>query len=128
MASSPTARSLAHARELGYEAGVVERRNPKTFVSHDLFGFVDIVAARAGDLLLIQATSADNVAARRAKILQSPALDRVAFSGAKVEVWGWAKKGARGKRKLWTVRRERLTAIDGEWTWLEFVEPVDIPF
>lgn len=126
--ASPTSRSLEHARDLGYEAGVVERRNPKTFVTHDLFGFVDVVAARAGDLLLIQATSDDHVSHRRSKILQSPALERVAWSGAKIEIWGWAKKGARGKRKLWTVRRERLTAVNGEWTWLEFVEPVEIPF
>jgi hypothetical protein len=126
--ASPTARSLAHARDLGYEAGVVERRNPRSFVTHDLFGFVDIVAARAGDLLLIQATSGDNAASRRAKILQSPALERVAFSGAKIEVWSWAKRGAHGKRKLWTLRRERLTVENDDWAWVEFVEPFEIPF
>lgn len=126
--ASPNARSLAHARELGFVAGVVERRNPRSFVTHDLFGFVDIVAARAGDVLLIQATSSDHAAHRRAKILQSPDLERIAFSGAKIEVWGWSKKGAHGKRKLWTVRRERLVATEGGWAWLEFIEPVEIPF
>lgn len=30
-----------------------------------------------------------------------------------VEVWGWAKRGARGKRKLWTLKR--YMKCGGEW-------------
>lgn len=122
---SPTARSLALARKLGYEAGVVERRNPKTFITHDLFGFVDIVAAGPLGVLFIQACAGASAAARRDKILASPAAPTVVESGGSIEVWSWSKKGARGKRKLWSVRRERLL-FTGEWC--EIRDDEVIPF
>lgn len=125
MAGSPTSRTLGHARKLGFEAGVVERRNPRSFITHDLFGFVDVVAAGPGGVLFVQACAAGDAARRKAKILSIPAWKSVVRSAAMVEVWGWAKRGARGKRKLWSVRRERLS-LDGEW--FEILEPEEIPF
>jgi hypothetical protein len=105
---SPTARSLQHLRALGYKAQVVEKTIPRTFIKKDLFG-ADIVALKAcTPLLVIQCTSGSNVAARITK-LQESGFDTLWKSvGAMIEVWGWAKQGTRGQRKVWTVRREAL--------------------
>ena len=106
--SSPTARSLELLRELGYTAKVVEHWNQYAKIRQDLFG-VDILALKPGEkVLVIQATTGANHAARRVK-LQESGFDRLWVSaGARLEVWSWAKFGPRGERKTWTVRRETL--------------------
>lgn len=105
---SPTARSLAHLRELGYRPAVVEKTIPRTYIKQDCFG-VDILGLKAGHpILAVQCTSGANVAARITK-LQAAGFDTLWKSvGVAIEVWGWAKQGPRGKRKIWTVRREAL--------------------
>jgi len=66
--SSPTSRSLAYLRDLGYQAKVVERWNPYAKIRQDLFG-VDILALKPGEpVLVIQATTGSNHAARRTKL------------------------------------------------------------
>jgi hypothetical protein len=110
--SSPTARTLARLRELGYRADVVERRLPGCFVTRDLFGIIDVVAARPGEVLGVQCTSASNLAARLAKAKDAPGLTDWLAAGARFEVWGWSKRGPRGPRKLWRVRRVAM-ATDG---------------
>jgi len=66
--SNPTARSLALLRNLGYRAKVVERWNPHTKIRQDLFG-VDILALKPGKpVLVMQATTGANHAARRTKL------------------------------------------------------------
>lgn len=49
---SPTARSLAHLRELGCRVKVVEKWNPFAKVRQDLFGG-DLLALKAGEPVLI---------------------------------------------------------------------------
>lgn len=117
MTASPTQRTLEHCRKLGWDAGVVERWNMHARVRHDLFGFVDIVALdpRTG-LRMIQATTTDHMQERINKIEGDADLARIARSlGVRcaVEVWGWAKRGAHGKRKLWTLRR--ALKVGDEW-------------
>ena len=34
--------------------------------------------------------------------------------GGRFEVWGWAKRGKAGARKLWTLSRRRVKLVDGE--------------
>lgn len=130
--SSPTQRTLAHLKKLGFDAAVVERWNPYAKIRQDMFGFVDITAFGQEEFgsefkfklplaLLIQATSGTNHAARKEKIEANAVADRISRNGsAYVEVWSWAKKGARGKRKLWSLRRERLMPheLSGE-RWVE---------
>lgn len=107
--SSPTARTLKLARELGFHIGVVERYNSFTKQRTDLFGFIDLVAVKPGvGVVGIQACAAASHAARRDKIRESPLLADILASGMRVEVWSWAKQGGRGKRKVWTVRREEI--------------------
>jgi hypothetical protein len=99
---SPTQRSLKLLRSRGYTCEIVERWNPFAHIRQDLFGFIDIVAINGNETLAVQTTTAGNAAARVAKIrglqlhslwLESP--------HRKIVVHGWAKRGPRGKRKVW---------------------------
>jgi len=92
---SPAQRSLAHLREAGYLAQVVERWNPHARIRQDLFGVVDIVAIRAGETLAVQATSGSNVAARVRKIADAEALPALRAAGWRLVVHGWRKSGRR---------------------------------
>jgi hypothetical protein len=63
-------RTLELLRELGYTADVVERwvPVPGSKIRKDCFGVGDVIAAHpAGGILLVQATSSDNLAARVTK-------------------------------------------------------------
>jgi hypothetical protein len=105
---SPTQRSLAHLKDLGYRAKVVERWNPFAKVRQDLFGG-DILALKSGEpVLIVQATTGSNHAARRMKLDEEGFTALWTSAGARLEIWSWAKAGAQGKRKVWTLRREVL--------------------
>ena len=105
--TSPTARSLAFCRSQGLTACVVEKWNPHARIRQDAFGFIDILVLD-GSIIGVQATSDTNHAARRTKIAGLPAATAWREAGGIVEVWSWRKAGARGKRKTWQLRRERL--------------------
>jgi hypothetical protein len=124
--TSPTARTLAECRKRGWIAQVVEQHLPfpKPFgTKRDLFGVIDIVAIEPSRpafgpgeigtpavLIGIQATaSAAHHAHRRAKILAEPRMRDWLETGARLELWSWAKQGARGKAKRWTLRVEAFT-------------------
>lgn len=105
---SPTQRSLAHLKDLGYLARVVEKWNHFAKVRQDLFGG-DILALKPGEpVLIIQATTGSNHAARRAKLEIAGFIPLWKGAGASLEIWSWAKQGPRGQRKTWTVRREAM--------------------
>ena len=105
---TPTARSLAYLKQLGYAARVVEKWNPFARVHQDLFG-VDVLALKAGEpVLVVQVTSGSHHAARRAKLETEGFIALWIGAGAVLEIWSWAKQGPRGKRKTWQVRREAL--------------------
>lgn len=118
---SPTARSLALLRELGYEPDIVERRIPGADTTRDFFGCVDLIAAHPqGGILAVQATTSSNLAARVTKAKGEPRLVVWLRAGGRFEAWGWSERGARGRTKVWTVRRIRasLTEVGA----VEFVE------
>lgn len=107
--SSPTARTLKLARELGFEAGVVERYNSFTKQRNDLYGCIDLILCRPGvGIIGVQACAGASHAARKAKMLAEPRLRTWIESGGRAEIWSWAKQGGRGKRKVWTCRREEI--------------------
>jgi len=114
---TPTQRTLAYVRgTLGMQAGITERWNPHAHIRQDLFGFVDVIACSPGHgIVAIQATSGSHVAHRIAKIRDEPRAFAWLASGGRIWVIGWSKRGARGKRKLWTPRVvEILTGSDVE--------------
>lgn len=103
--TSPTARSLAELRRLGATCQVVEHWNAFSRKRNDLFGVIDIVAvhpSRQG-VLGIQATSAGNITARMKKSMEEPRLKVWLKAGNTFQVWGWGKRGPRGKLKKWTL-------------------------
>lgn len=133
--SSPTQRSREFFRKLGFASAIVEHFNPHVKVRQDLFGFGDILVcvpasnngfvfteagvglmhADSGHHLLVQATSDEggNVSARFKKIVNDcPHARDWLESGGRIVVHGWAKKGAAGKRKLWTLRAVPVTLAD----------------
>jgi hypothetical protein len=119
---SPTARSLAFLRERGALPAVVERWNPGARVRQDLYGFLDLVAIPLDGtgLLGVQACVTDDQSKRLAKILAEPVAERARRwleNGNRILVHGWAKRGPRGKRKLWTCSETEIyLAGDGSLT------------
>lgn len=111
---TPTARTMAHLRGLGYEVAVVERWNSYTRTRHDLYGFADLLAMRGKELLAVQATSTANVSARVKKIMDEPRALAWVEPGSQrfLTVIGWSKKGARGKVKRWTPTFRPIIAED----------------
>ena len=110
--ASPVSRTLSWLRKQGYVAEVTEKWNPFSRTRKDLFGLLDILALKAQErgCLGIQATSTSNLAARRTKAKQSPLLGLWLGAGNAFWLVGWAKRGARGKRKTWQVTVEVVTS------------------
>ena len=113
--ASPTSRSLHLLRQRGYVAEKVEQRLTfKGFVTRDLFGCIDLLACRPGEIVGVQVTSRSNLAARRTKSLGCAGLLAFLQAGGKFRLHGWGKVGAKGQRKTWQVREEELTLADVE--------------
>lgn len=101
---TPTARTLKYLRTHGWTADVVERWIGPAKVRKDCFGVGDVLAFDARQTLLVQCTTADNLAAREKKVRAWAGLSDWLVGGRRLVLHGWAKRGARGKRKLWEVR------------------------
>ena len=98
--TSPTQRTLAELRKRGYTAEVTERWVPGANIRRDLFGFGDVLGLREAEVLMVQATSGDNVSKRVTKIAEHPNVDAVRKAGIRIAVWGW-RRNAAGR---WTLR------------------------
>ena len=109
MSISPVQRTLKLLRAEGYLAAVCERWNPHAGCRQDLFGFIDLVAIKEGEtgVLAVQVTTHANLATHRKKLVGNDSVRVWLATGNRVELISWAKRGPRGKRKVWTVKRER---------------------
>jgi len=99
-APSPTKLSIDYLRAQGYVVGQVERINRGAatrgiVITHDLFGFADLVAVRADvpGVLLVQVTAGGNGPARERKILSLTASGVCRRAGNRIEVHDWRKRG-----------------------------------
>lgn len=101
--NSPTQRSLKHMRALGYVCDIVERRVPFQFVTKDLFGFIDILCVKGEEIIGVQTTSGDNVAARVTKITEHENWPLVC-KAIRVIVHGWRKNA----KNRWVLREVEL--------------------
>lgn len=117
--NSPTQRSLAKLRKEGYTAWIVEKWVPNSpagfkgpILRVDVWGFGDILAVKVGEpgATLIQTTSGSNVSARIHKIQGIAEAGIWLAAGNRIVVHGWAKRGARGDRKLWECREVPMVA------------------
>ncbi len=115
--ASPTQRTLKRLREEGYLTEVVERWNPHANIRQDLFGWIDIIAIRPGEILAVQATSYSNHSARVTKLKQErrEQVEEWLDAGGLAEVWSWKSKqrilkdGTVGKSKVWRPRVTKIT-------------------
>jgi carbonic anhydrase len=64
-----------------------------------MFGFIDLLAVRDGEVLAVQTTSASNVSSRVKKIADHDNVAIIRKAGIRIEVHGWEKRGNR-----WEVR------------------------
>ncbi len=97
--TSPTQRSLAHMRKLGYVAAITEKWNQFARIRQDLFGFIDVLCLGNNEVIGVQTTSGSNVAARVAKIAAHENVGAVRKAGIRIVVHGW-RKDAKGKWQL----------------------------
>jgi hypothetical protein len=112
MAASPTQRTLAYYRELGYEADVAERWIEAVRQRRDLFGFIDIVVLTDDKTIGVQATSTSNMSSRVRKIVSHPAAAAwLANPDREVIVIGWKKYAKAINRKFW---RPTITPVTKE--------------
>lgn len=111
---TPTQRTLQKLKEMGYHAGVVEKWNAFARIRQDLFGAIDIIACKndVNGVWGIQTTTTGNMAARIEKATAIPAIRAFVQAGNRFSVWGWAKRGARGERKVWQLKEEPVTFND----------------
>lgn len=77
-------------------------------VRKDLFRFIDIVALKGDQTYGIQVTTTSHMPAREQKIMSLPEYYRWKEAGNKVVIHGWAKRGGRDKRKLWTLKEKEV--------------------
>jgi len=120
MSVSPTRRTLAWLRSLGYTADVVEQTLPRCFIKRDLFGCFDIVAVKVGAPILAVQTTSTRTAERTVKIEESaPARDWLAAGGA-IEVHGWVKR-VKGGAFHYGLRRLSARLESGGVKWHEEV-------
>jgi len=114
---SPVQRTLDWLRKHGYEAAKTEHWNHFAKRRQDLYGFVDVLAVNADQLLAIQCSDDAHHAGHKAKILKNKAARLLAYH-AEVEIWSWGlkltrerrKDGLLNRQKEQTLRRESLTA------------------
>jgi len=112
VSKSPTERTLDECRKRGWLPCVVERVIPKTFTRKDVWGFGDLLAVDdQPGALLIQACVTGDISKRANKIREYCRHEALCWlkAGNRISVWGWAKRGAAGKRKLWTLKEYPVT-------------------
>jgi hypothetical protein len=104
--SSPTSRTLERLRKAGWTAQVTERWNAYAKIRQDLFGCIDIVAVKAGEVgvLGVQCTSRSNQSSRVKKCYASPIMATWLEARNSLQVWGWAKSKGR-----WDATVEEIT-------------------
>jgi hypothetical protein len=83
--------SVKYLTRLGYLCHIVEKRIPGTFITKDMYGFIDILAVRPGEILGVQSTSWDHVSHRVNKIAEHENVGRVRESGMRIVVHGWKR-------------------------------------
>lgn len=122
MKTNATQRTLKALRDNGWSAHVVEKwitipNIPGGGKRIDAFGFGDILAMRPptdpplllkGEIALVQCCPGASHAAHKEKMLAIPEYKIWKRAGGSVFLVSWAKRGARGEKKQWTMREEKL--------------------
>jgi len=112
--TSPTQRSLKLLRDAGYQVAILEHWNGFIKRRQDLWNFGDLLAVKASQngSIIVQTTSTANMSARVNKIRDIAEAQVWLAAGNQIIVHGWAKRGDRGKRKLWECKVRPITGED----------------
>lgn len=89
MATPTTAKSLAKLRKAGYKCAIVEVWNAHAFKRQDMFGFIDIIALKPGEILGVQTTSKNCKSDHIKKIAGHKNLMAVKASGINIVLHIW---------------------------------------
>lgn len=113
---TPTTRTLRKLEADGWMAQEVEQWIPRTRIRRDLFGVGDVIAVHTHAVLLVQATTGDNGAARVAKIKAEPRMHVWLFAPfRRIEVWAWRELKGQGWQPMITeITLADLAPIPGE--------------
>lgn len=111
---SPTQRSLRYLKAKGFICQVVEKYISFTHQRIDLFHCIDILCIKKDviGVLGIQTTTASNKSKHLDKIKAIPEIKIFLEAGNKLILHTWSKKGARGKRKVWTLKEYEIFLKD----------------
>ena len=98
--AKPFAANLASTKMLeaeGWTVGTVEQRIPHCFITRDLFGFIDLIAASPSKGILgVQATGGGNMSARASKTRLEPRAAIWLAAGGRIQIHDWVKvKGSK---------------------------------
>ena len=96
---TPSARSLALMKSLGYQVDNCDHYNYFTKRRHDLYGCIDLLCIGNGETVAVQVTSKSNMSSRIKKIEASEAFPEMLRSGWRVLVQGWWKN-AKGRYEV----------------------------
>ena len=103
--TSPTQRTLAHWRDLGYTCAIVERWNPHARIRQDLYGFIDVLAIKGEDIVGIQACSgAGGDSAARVRKITEHANYPLVCRALRIVVQSWRKNS----KNRWVHREVEL--------------------
>ena len=114
---SPLQRTQRELRDQGYFVAKTEHWNHYAKIRQDLFGFIDTLAVNGKRLLAVQTTTGAHCAEVVKKVLSLPVAAQLVYH-MEIEVWSWSKQlsgeklksGKLDRRKVWTLRVEKLTA------------------
>jgi hypothetical protein len=105
--TSPTQRSKKYLEGLGYRVAIVERWNAFAKCRQDLFNIIDLLAMKDGEpLLAVQTTTTPHLVERMHKAPET--VKTWESTGNRFVFHGWAERGARGKKKAWTLDERTL--------------------
>lgn len=108
-----TSRTLELLRERGFRCGIVERYNQFTKQRHDLFGIIDIIAIKHGQIYGVQSCGS-SYAEHKRKILDTMYGVYWLEAGGELLLVGWRKikKKRGGKAMIWSPREYKFTLED----------------
>jgi len=87
---SPTQRSRKQLEGIGYHVEKVEYYNTFSHRTHDLWGFIDLLAIKKGEVLAVQVTGGmNNKPSHIKKMNESELLSLVKSAGIKIELHTW---------------------------------------
>ena len=94
-------RTKAFFIEAGYTCATVEYFNSFDHKKHDMFGFVDIYAFKAGvPDVAIQSTTSQNISHHVKKIAMNPIAETWLKAGKQIRVIGWEKINNKWKHSV----------------------------